>query len=247
MALSELIPESEHEPASKPAAAPHPSTATAHAESSTALVHSTPKPKAPAAPKPPSVPVVSRINLRRIPSSLDPLGTLAKGQEAALNPFRLAATNKVFGGVQQIQQHVGLILKTLQQPKLPTKLIGALHQPDGSAAIRLQVTFLPSSVGKTGPHVTVLTADDGGFTLTVPAGAAIPSGGLPLTVHGANLNTTVTVPASQISASGMIGVIVLPVTLTPVPVSILTALAALVPTAGGQLRHPSRPSSRRPR
>ncbi len=233
MAIPELTPRLEPEPVSKPEAA-HPAPAAAHAESSTALVHPAPKPKAPPLPKAPATPVISRINLRRIPAAVDPLGTKANGLETTLNPFRLAATNKVFGGLQQIQHHVGLILKTLQNPKLPPKLVGALHQPDGSAAARVQVQFLPSSVGKTGPHVTVLTGDDGGFTLSMPSGAEIPPGGLPLTVHGANSNTPVTIPATQISASGMVGVTVLPVTLTPLPVSILTALAALVPTTGGQ-------------
>lgn len=247
MAIPERIPELETESASKPAAAhpapaevhpapaaAHPAPAAAHAESSTALVHSVPQPKAPPTPRMPVMPVISRINLRRIPSAVDPLGTKASGLETTLIPFRLAATNKVFGGLQQIQHHVGLILQTLLKPKLPPKLVGALHQPDGSAAARVQVQFLPSSVGKTGPHVSVLTGDDGGFTLSMPSGAEIPAGGLPLTVHGANSNTPVTIPATQISASGMIGVTVLPVTLTPLPVSILTALAALVPTTGGQ-------------
>jgi hypothetical protein len=179
-------------------------------------------------------PVVSRINLRRIPAAIDPLGSSAKGLETSLNPFRLAATNKVFGGLQQIQHHVGLILNTLQQPKLPPNLIGALHQPDGSAAARVQIQFQPSSVGKTGAAITVLTADDGGFTLPMPSGAVVPAGGVPLTVHAANSNTTVTVPAANIAANGMIGVTILPVALTPLPVSILAGLAALVPTAGGQ-------------
>src|SRR5271157_1930238 len=102
MAIPERIPELETEPASKPAAA-HPATAAVHEESSTALVHSAPKPKPPAVPKPPLTPVISRINLRRIPSAVDPLGTKASGLEPTLIPFRLAATNKVFGGLQQIQ------------------------------------------------------------------------------------------------------------------------------------------------
>ncbi len=183
--------------------------------------------------KPPINPtaLTSLINLKRIPATVDPIGAGAHGLEPALNPFRLAASAKVFGGLQRINQHVGVILKNLQQTKLPPKLVGALHQPDGSAAVRVQVQFHPASVGGTGPAEIVLTADDGGFTLNMPANAAIPDTGLSLTVHGANSNANVTVLPDQIAANGMIGVLTLPSTLYPLPVSILAQLKALIPTS----------------
>jgi len=181
----------------------------------------------PVLPTAPLGPVISRINLRRIPSSVDPLGTAAKGLEPTLNPFRLAATNKVFGGMQQIKNHVGLVLQTLQQPKLPPTLIGTLQQPDGSNAARVQVQFQPSSVGKTGPTVFALTADNGFFTLPMPSGAQVPATGIPLTIHGANANANVIVPAANVAANGMIGTTIIPTQLTPLPVSILAALQAI--------------------
>jgi hypothetical protein len=189
--------------------------------------------KPPQQPAPPPIPVIARINLRRIPSAIDPLGSSAKGLETTLDPFRLAATTKIFGGLQQIKNHVGLILQELQQPYLPANLIGALHQPDGSAASRVQVTFQPSSIGGTGTAVIVLTGDDGGFTLTMPAAVPIPQAGITLTVHGANMSTTVTVPSASIAANGMIGVLTLSVTLNPLPTSILASLTALIPTPTG--------------
>lgn len=182
-------------------------------------------------PMPVPLPVVARINLKRIPSAVDPLGSSAAGLGTSLDPFRLAATSKVFGGLQRIKNHVGLILQTLQQPNLPPNLIGALHQPDGSAAARVQVTFQPSSIGLTTPAVIVLTGDDGGFTLAMPAGVAIPQAGISLTVHGANVNTTVTVPSASIAANGMIGVLTLSVKLDPLPRSIVSSLLALIPTS----------------
>src|SRR4029077_17712268 len=91
--------------------------------------------------------LISRINLRRITATVDPLGTSAEGHDDALNPFRLASATKVFGGLQLIQQHVGLLTQALQTTKLPSTLIGAIHQPDGSAAARVQIEFKPSSVG----------------------------------------------------------------------------------------------------
>jgi hypothetical protein len=222
--------------APEPAPAAHPAAAPTQTLATESIAHAaeTLVPPARLVPKPPTmtapIPIISRINLRRIPSAVDPLGSSAAGLEATLNPFRLAATSKVFGGLQQIQNHVGLILQTLQQTKLPPNLIGVLQQPDGSFAARVQVEFLPSSVGQTGPTVIVLTADDGGFTLPLPSGALAPQDGLTLTVHGANTNTTVTVPTAKISASGSVGTLGLSVTLTPLPVSILSALAALVPS-----------------
>ncbi|MBV9265624.1 MAG: hypothetical protein JO061_05595, partial [Acidobacteriaceae bacterium] len=133
--------------------------------------------------QPPASALVSRMNLRRIPATIDPIGVAAQGHEPALQPFRLAAAAKIFGGLQRMQQHVGAAMQVLQRPKLPPKLVGALHQPDGTAAARVQVQFQPASVGLKGAAETVLTADDGGFTLNIPIGATLPSDGLPLTIH----------------------------------------------------------------
>jgi len=200
----------------------------------------------PAVPKPPGslLPLVSVMNLRRIPSAVDPLGTSAQGLENTLNSFRLASATKVFGGLQRIKQHVDLILTTLQQTKLPPTLIGAVHQPDGGAAARVQVQLQSSTLGVTASPVTVLTADDGGFKINVPTGAMAPPTGLALTVHGANANATVTVPTDGLAANGMIGVLTLPTHLSPLPVSIIAALAALMPTGAAAAPLPAAPTDR---
>ncbi|MGB8625552.1 MAG: hypothetical protein WCD03_05275, partial [Candidatus Cybelea sp.] len=101
--------------------------------------------------------------------------------------------------------------------------------PNGGAGANLQVQFSPSTVGKTGATTTVLTKDDGDFVLAMPSGATIPSAGLSFVVHGANGNATIAVAASQIAANGLVGRIPLPTNLEPLSVSILAALAALVP------------------
>lgn len=180
--------------------------------------------------KTPIVSVIPQFNLQRIPSAIDPLSSTAANLASSTNPFRLAATNRVFGGMLQIKNHIGLILQTLQQPKLPATLIGELHNPDGSAAARVQMEFLPSSIGATGAQTTVLTGDDGGFTLAMPSGTTMPTNGIPLTIHGSNTNTSVTIPASSIASNGIVGVVDLSVTVQPLTVSILAALSALVPT-----------------
>jgi hypothetical protein len=183
------------------------------------------------APAPPSASaaVVPRENLRRIPVTLDPISTAAAGRGASLDPLRVSAGARVFGGLQLIQNHTQVILQTLSNQKLPASLIGALHQPDGTAAARVQLQFTPASIGAKGAAVTTLTADDGSFTLGMPLGADVPTTGISLTVHGANGNAQVTVAPDQIAANGVIGVAVLPQQLSPLPVSILAALQALVP------------------
>ncbi|MGO9931208.1 MAG: hypothetical protein ACLPV8_05285 [Steroidobacteraceae bacterium] len=210
--------------ATRGASAAHNGASAAHVVEETAPGSA--KPKLPAKPK---TPVVPRESLRRIPTTLDPIGSKSAGLESSLIPFRLAANSKVFGGLQQIQHHTGVILKTLESPKLPPTLIGAIHQPDGSAAARVQLQFKPASIGAKGSVTTVLAADNGSFTLSMPVGARIPPAGLSLTVHGANKNATITVPAEQIAANGMIGVLELPDALSPLPVSIIAALQALTP------------------
>ena len=61
----------------------------------------------------------------------------------------------------------------------------------------------------------VLTSDNGSFTLDMPTGATAPDTGLTLTVHGANSNTTVTIPVAQIAANGMVGALTLAHTAFP--------------------------------
>jgi hypothetical protein len=216
-----------HQPA--PAPAPH-EPAVVHLEAMPAhLIETAVHP--PLAIKPPGslVHIVPQQNLRRIPTTIDPIGSASMGLETALDPFRLAANGKVFGGLKQIQLHTANIQKILDEPSLPATLIGAVHQPDGGAAARVQLQFKPASVGGKGGVTTVLTADNGGFTMNMPVGAKIPSTGLSITVHGANKNVTLTLTADQIAANGMVGVLMLPDNLSPLPVSILAALQALTP------------------
>jgi hypothetical protein len=196
----------------------------------------------PAPNKLPPVELIPRVSLRRIPATVDPIGSAASGHETELTPFRLAANSKVFGGLAQIRLHIGIIIKRLATTKLPAKLIGAVHQPDGSAAARVQVQFKPSSISAKGAETTVLTADDGSFVLDMPVGAELPETGLPLTIHGANTNANVTVPADQVATNGMVGVIALVDRLSPLPVSIIAALQALTPVLAHTAKPPAPPT-----
>ena len=176
----------------------------------------------------------SPVSLQRIPASLDPFGgaalTLAPQQAQQLTDFRVAAVAKVYLGMQQIQNNLTLISGILAAPPVPPFVVGSLTQPDGTAGARLQVQFDPATVGVTGAALTTLTADDGTFTLTMPTGGTVPAGGLTFTVHGADANAQVTIAQDQVAANGLLGTIALTTALAPLPVSILAALAALVPT-----------------
>jgi uncharacterized membrane protein YgcG len=183
------------------------------------------------------------VNLQRIPVSIDPFGQAGSKISSTLTPFRTSAVTKIYLGLQQIQNNLSLITNALSAPPVPAVVIGSLAQPDGSAGARLQVQFDPSTVGVTGPVATVLTNDSGAFTLDMPSGATMPSGGLSFVVHGADGNASVTVPAPQIAANGLMGTVKLPSTLAPLPVSILAALEALVPvTVPSAQPQPSTPA-----
>ncbi|KGA93419.1 hypothetical protein LptCag_0032 [Leptospirillum ferriphilum] len=169
------------------------------------------------------------INRQRIPKTIDFLG--AQGPVVnELEPFRIDAATKVYLGLQQVQTSLQAITTALNGPALPMQLICILHNPDGTAASTVQVTLDPVPLGGKPPAVTVLTNDAGGFTLSMPAGVLMPSGGITLQVHGANGNASVTILSDRIAANGLVGVVVLPSSLTPLPVSILAALQALMPT-----------------
>lgn len=176
----------------------------------------------------------STVSLQRIPTSLDPFGgaalAIAPQQAQQLTNFRVAAVAKVYLGMQQLQDNLTLISGVLATPPVPPFVVGSLTQPDGTAGARLQVQFDPAVAGVTGATLTTLTADDGTFTLTMPAGGTVPAGGLAFTVHGADANAPVTIAQDKVAANGLLGTIALPTALAPLPVSILAALEALVPT-----------------
>ena len=176
----------------------------------------------------------SPVSLQRIPTSLDPFGgaalTLDPAQSQLLTQFRLTAVAKVYLGMQQIQNNLTLISGVLALPPVPPVVVGSLTQPDGTAGARLQVQFDPSTVGANGAALTTLTANDGTFTLNMPAGGTVPTAGLTFTIHGADANASVTIAQSRVAANGLLGTIALPTALAPLPVSILAALTALVPT-----------------
>ncbi len=178
-----------------------------------------------------SVATLDTFSLQRIPTSIDPFSEAGVQIASTLQPFRTAAVTKIYLGLQQVQNNLGLINAALAQPPMPGVIVGTLLQPNGSPAANLQLGFDPSQLGIKGTVVTVLTADTGVFTIDMPRGSTIPAAGLSFVVHGANGNATVTVPAAQIAANGLIGSITLPSQLAPLSVSILAALAALVPAS----------------
>lgn len=169
------------------------------------------------------------INRQRIPETVDFLSDAGAKLGAQMQPFRVAAVSKVFMGFDQIKTSLAGITKALAGPALPAQMLGVLHEPDGQPARQVQITFDPAPLGGKPPPTMVLTNDAGGFTLPMPSGALIPKAGVSFVVHGANGNATVTIPAAQIAANGLAGIVTLPSHIDPLPVSILAALKDILP------------------
>jgi len=170
----------------------------------------------------------------RIPQRLDPLKITAQTPNAAaimqqLLPTRLSAVNTLHLGVAQVAKTLTLMQTALAQPTLPDQLFGVLLQPDGSPAGVVQIQFDPSTIqsGQYAP-VTTLTDDTGNFTLRLPHGLLRPATELVLAAHGANGNSSVAIPPAQIAVNGLVGSLALGQILSPLPVSIIASLNALV-------------------
>jgi hypothetical protein len=169
------------------------------------------------------------INRQRIPETIDFLSTAGIKLGTELQPFRLSAVSKVFLGLSQIKTSLLGITQALNGPALPPQILGVLNEPDGTPAKDVQLTFDPTPLGGKPPPITVVTSDTGSFTLPMPSGALIPSAGLSFTVHGANANAQVNLPAAQIATNGLAGVLTLSTQIEPLPVSILQALKDILP------------------
>ena len=169
------------------------------------------------------------ITRQRIPTTIDPFGEQGAAIASDLLPLRTQAITRVYLGLQQIQNNLTQVAAALDVKTLPTPLLGILQQPGGAGAATLQVAFDPGSVGSTAAAVTVITGDDGQFRLDVPPNTPLPDAGITLTVHGANATASIAVPAQRIASNGVIGALTLDAAIAPLPVSILAALASIVP------------------
>ena len=167
---------------------------------------------------------------QRILSTIDPFSS------ATLNDSLLAARAQsvanLYIGMTQLQGSLVHLGGILSSPTTPAQLVGVIKQPDGTPAAKTQLQFSPATLGSTKPSVNVRVNDDGSFILPIPQGLAIPPGGIPLVVHGGDGNVTVTIPGAQIGANGLVGTIMLPQPVQPLPGSILAALLNITaPTA----------------
>ena len=150
--------------------------------------------------------------------------------------------SSLYLGMQDVHTSLASVLTTLAEPLAPPLLVGVLHQPDGSPAGPLQVEFNPATLKFAAPIETVRTDATGAFRLPLPKGMPLPADSrLALQVNGANAALTVSLPSARVAANGLVGAVVLPDFLAPLPVSILAALEALVPPAPATRRRPHRP------
>ena len=148
----------------------------------------------------------------------------------AFEAIREESASNLFRGMTEVSASLGVLTAELVDRLAPPQLIATVLQPDGSAARLVQVEFNPATLGRQGASITVLTADDGTFNLTLPSGLRMKTGGaLALTIHGANSAVTVSLPFAQIASNGLAGSIALPQFLPQLPVSILASLLAVAP------------------
>ncbi len=179
-----------------------------------------------------AVAVETLVNLQRIPLTVDPLGQAGAAISSLIVSDRVAAVGNLFTGMQELHGSLAGLLGALTAPSAPPQLIGVLLQPDSTAAGLVQVQFDPATLGSNSPMITVRTDDSGSFHLPLPANLTFPSGSeLELEVHGASSGTTVKIPTAQIASNGLLGSLVLPSFVAPLPVSIVAALEALMPPA----------------
>ena len=170
------------------------------------------------------------VALQRTPLTRDLLTAETDKAATAFLEIRQAGISNLFTGIQEVHRAINILGTELKDRLAPPQLIGTLLQPDGGTARLLQVEFNPASLGRSGPAVTALTDDSGMFHLPLPAGLKLPANGtMTLTIHGANSLATIQLPFSQIASNGLVGSIVLPQHLPPLPVSILAALLAVAP------------------
>lgn len=116
--------------------------------------------------------------------------------------------------------------------QLPDRLSGRLLAPGARPGVRLRITVSEPS-GHTGPWVapTVTTDSGGAFDLDLPPGD-LPDAGLTLTVAGAqNETVNITIHRNDLIGNGDIGVVALPRSLPPLPMSVVGTLASYVPNS----------------
>ena len=185
--------------------------------------------------------------LRRIPLSNDVLAPADAAQAAAFQQNRLQAVSHFYLTLNEAATQIGILGKLLTAPATPDQVIGTLHEPDGTAAARVQIQIDLAQLGiPGGGHQITLTDDQGAFNLALLAGKPFPNG-LNLTVHGANTNSTVNIAPGQIAANGLVGTITLPVKVDPLPVSIIASLQGLLPPNGAtQSSQPASPPAQLP-
>ncbi|HEV3154864.1 MAG TPA: hypothetical protein VGZ02_13740 [Candidatus Baltobacteraceae bacterium] len=167
---------------------------------------------------------------QRILSTADPLSS--SSLNTSLTASRIASISNLYLGMSQVTNSLAQVASMLATPSTPAQIIGVLLQPDRTPAATVQIQFNPATVGSAKPAVIVQTDATGSFTLPLPQGLPIPSAGLSMVVHGGNGNATITIPAAQIGANGLVGSVLLPQKIDPLPVSILQALLNITaPTA----------------
>lgn len=146
---------------------------------------------------------------------------------AALQSAVQLSTTHFYQGLIALRNHIDFVKISLPKQLLPPHIVGTLVQPGGTAAARVQVEAEVPTTDISATPPRALTNDDGSFEILLPRGAAI-SNQLTLTVRGANGSAQLQLQPADIGSTGLVGTLQLPNALSPLPVSIVESLQALI-------------------
>jgi hypothetical protein len=170
---------------------------------------------------------------RRIVPSLDAVGAGSGVLDHATlaNTLRLSVGH-FYNGLVSLKTHIAGVIGSLPDVLLPAQILGTILQPGGHGGARLHIEAdLPGgAMGDAAPHT--ITADDGSFSLKLPRGTGLAANAtVALMVRGADGSSQFNLTADQIGTTGIVGALTLPNPLTPLPVSIIASLEAIIAAA----------------
>ena len=165
---------------------------------------------------------------RRLVRSTDFLNPAGGVTKEVLWRDRALASSRLHLALDEVKSQVALIRDIIPTRSLPSQLVGAILQPDGSAAARVQVEVsLPNTARAVHPIAT--TDQLGEFSVSLPVGETFPTAGIDLNIRGADKAAKVTLKTAEVAPNGLVGNVTLPSTLQPLPSSIMGSLKGLLP------------------
>ena len=162
---------------------------------------------------------------RRIVRGTDFLNPDSAISKTAVLDARVKAATRFHLELTEARKHLLQIGELLKPKNLPAHLIGRLLHPDGSSSARVQINVTLGAWD----HRSIITNNEGAFDLPLPASQGFPKDGLVLEIRGANTALSLTLAQKDVATNGLVGDLVIKHVLTPLPLSIVAQLEAILP------------------